>query len=73
MLTLESFFQPTTNVGVVTAQPKTATVTNVVQGHSAEDQFYLLSVTMTLICLVIGGVWSLMCTIPALLLAISVS
>lgn len=59
---------------MVTVQPRTATVTaDVVQGHAAEDQFYQLSVAMTLICIVNGGIWSLMCTIPAVILAMSVS
>eukprot|EP00731_Ephydatia_muelleri_P008912 Em0004g1250a len=66
-----TFSLPAAAVVVIKAQPRAATVTNVTKGRSAGDHFYTLSLVMTIICSVFGGFWGLMCTIPALFLAIS--
>ena len=56
---------------VIRAQPPTATTT-VVQRPTG-DHYMTLSIVLTVICLMCGGWWSLLCTIPAIIFALAVS
>ncbi|KAL5499959.1 hypothetical protein EMCRGX_G011435, partial [Ephydatia muelleri] len=62
-------FQPqqNTNVVVISAQPSAATTT--VVHRPTGDHYMSLSLVMTIICVMCGGWVSLMCTIPAIMLA----
>ncbi|KAL5499973.1 hypothetical protein EMCRGX_G011452, partial [Ephydatia muelleri] len=63
-------FQPQQNTGVVviSAQPSAATTVTVVQSPTG-DHYMTLSLVMTIICVMCGGWTSLLCTIPAIMLA----
>ena len=55
---------------VVTAQPTGGTYTTTV--HPISDNFLILSIVLTVIC-AIGGCWySLCCSVPAIIFAVSV-
>eukprot|EP00731_Ephydatia_muelleri_P011909 Em0006g803a len=59
--------QQSSNVVVINAQPSAATTT--VVHRPTGDHYMTLSVVMTIICVMCGGWISLMCTIPAIILA----
>ena len=54
---------------VISAQPAVATT---VVHRPVGDHFMILSVVMTILCVMCGGVLALLCTIPALVLALIV-
>ncbi|KAL5499979.1 hypothetical protein EMCRGX_G011462, partial [Ephydatia muelleri] len=62
-------FQPqlSSNVVVISAQPSAVTTT--VVHRPTGDHYMTLSLVMTIICVMLGGWLSLMCTIPAITLA----
>ena len=55
---------------VINAQPSAATT---VVHHPVGDHYMTLSIVLTVICVMCGGWWSLLCTIPAIILATVVS
>lgn len=55
---------------VISAQPYVATT--VVQRPTG-DHYAILSLVMTLLCWICGGWMSLLCTLPAIVLALAVS
>lgn len=63
--------QSSANVVVVQAQPTVST--QVIRSSRTGDYFLTLSMVMTVLCCIFGGWWSLMFTIPAVVLAGSVS
>ncbi|KAL5499995.1 hypothetical protein EMCRGX_G011479 [Ephydatia muelleri] len=59
--------QQSSNVVVVGGQPSAATTT--VVHRSTGDHFLTVSVVLTILCVVCGGWGSLLCTIPAIVVA----
>ncbi|KAL5499965.1 hypothetical protein EMCRGX_G011442 [Ephydatia muelleri] len=59
--------QQSSNVVVINAQP--SAVTSTVVHRPTGDHYMSLSLVMTIICVMCGGWTSLMCTIPAIMLA----
>eukprot|EP00731_Ephydatia_muelleri_P011908 Em0006g802a len=59
--------QQSSNVVVISAQP--SAVTSTVVHRPTGDHYMTLSLVMTIICVMCGGWTSLICTIPAIMLA----